>query len=107
MQYGLRVIPAKKGPDSVEYGIKFLQDLDAIVIDDARCPETAREFLYYELDRDANGNFKNGYPDRNNHHIDATRYAMEDESWRLREEKEKPESNRTAHETAMRALTKW
>lgn len=107
VQYGLRVFPARKGPDSVEYGIKFLQDLDAIVIDDTRCPETAREFLYYELDRDSNGNFKNGYPDRNNHHIDATRYAMEDESWKLREERDKkpdPDGPRSTRETAMKAL---
>jgi phage terminase large subunit len=78
-QYGLRIGGAKKGPDTVEYGIKFLQDLEAIIIDDQRCPETAREFLTYELDKDANGNFKAGYPDKNNHSIDMVRYAMNDE----------------------------
>lgn len=30
-----------------------------------------------EYDRDRNGNFVSGYPDRNNHTIDATRYALE------------------------------
>lgn len=79
-QYGLRIGGAKKGPDSIEYGIKFLQDLEAIIIDDTRCPETAREFLTYELDKDANGNFKSGYPDKNNHSIDAVRYMMNDEA---------------------------
>lgn len=79
-QYGLRIGGAKKGPDSIEYGIKFLQSLEAIIIDDTRCPETAREFLTYELDKDANGNFKSGYPDKNNHSIDAVRYAMNDEA---------------------------
>ena len=77
--YGLRVRGAKKGPDSVEYGVKWLQDLDEIVIDPARCPETAREFSGYELDRDREGNFKDGYPDHDNHHIDAIRYACERE----------------------------
>lgn len=77
--YGLRVIGAKKGPDSVEYGIKWLQDLEEIIIDPVRCPETAKEFGSYELDRDKEGNFKAGYPDRDNHHIDAARYACEDD----------------------------
>ena len=80
--YGLRVVGAKKGPDSVEYGIKWLQDLEEIIIDPTRCPETAREFSSYELDRDREGNFKAGYPDHDNHHIDAVRYACEDDMQR-------------------------
>lgn len=77
--YGLRVGGAKKGPDSVEYGIKWLQDLEEIIIDPERCPETAREFGSYELDRDRDGNFKAGFPDHDNHHIDAVRYACEED----------------------------
>jgi len=76
---GLRVKKAKKGPDSVDYGIKFLQDLEEIIIDPIRCPQTAEEFLKYEIEKDARGEFKAEYPDKNNHHIDATRYAMEDD----------------------------
>lgn len=86
-QYGLRVGPVKKGPDSIEYGIKFLQDLEEIIIDDVRCPETAREFLNYELEKDANGNFKAKYPDRNNHAIDMVRYALNDDAMNYWEEK--------------------
>jgi phage terminase large subunit len=78
-QYGLRVTGVKKGPDSIEYGIKFLQSLEQIVIDDVRCPETAREFLTYELEKDANGNFKAKFSDKNNHSIDAVRYSLNDE----------------------------
>lgn len=74
---GVRIRPAKKGPGSVEHGIKFLQDLEEIIIDDSRCPNTAREFLHYELEKDANGNWKDGFPDHDNHSIDATRYALE------------------------------
>jgi phage terminase large subunit len=84
-QYGLKVRGVKKGPDSVEYGIKFLQSLEAIIIDDTRCPETAREFLTYELDKDANGNFKAAFPDKNNHTIDAVRYALNDEALKFKE----------------------
>lgn len=78
-QLGLKITGAKKGPDSVEHGIKFLEDLEEIIIDPERCPNTKREFYGYELERDSNGNFKDGYPDRNNHSIDAVRYALEDD----------------------------
>ncbi len=75
--YNLNVIGAKKGADSVEYGIKWLQDLEEIIIDPNRCPNTAREFLEYELEKDAHGNFKGYFPDKNNHSIDAVRYSRE------------------------------
>jgi phage terminase large subunit len=90
-QYGLRIVPCKKGPDSVEYGIKFLQDLEAIIIDDTRCPETAREFLNYELEKDAQGNFKASFPDKDNHSIDAVRYALNYECMKYREQAKKPD----------------
>lgn len=76
---GLNIVGAKKGPDSVEHGMKFLEDLDEIVIDPIRCPNTAREFEGYELEPDGNGGWKEGYPDRDNHSIDAVRYALESE----------------------------
>ncbi|WP_233426239.1 terminase large subunit [Paenibacillus massiliensis] len=76
--YGVRIKGAKKGPDSVEYGIKFLQDLIEIIIDLVRCPNTKREFYGYELEPDSNGGFKAGYPDKDNHSIDMTRYELED-----------------------------
>jgi PBSX family phage terminase large subunit len=79
ISYNLRVKGAKKGPDSVEYGIKFLQDLEEIIIDPVRCPNTAREFLNYELEKDAKGNFKAEFPDKDDHAIDCVRYAMEDD----------------------------
>lgn len=77
--YGIKIKGAKKGPDSVDYGIKFLQDLEEIIIDIDRCPNAAREFLNYELEKDANGNFKAEFPDKDNHAIDAVRYALEDD----------------------------
>lgn len=77
--YGINIRGARKGPDSVEYGIKFLQDLEEIIIDPEKCPNTLREFLNYELEKDSNGNFKAEYPDKNNNSIDSVRYALEDE----------------------------
>ena len=73
----MTILGAKKGPDSVEYGMKWLQKLDKIVIDNVRCPNTAKEFISYEYERDREGNFISKYPDKNNHSIDATRYSRE------------------------------
>ena len=81
--YGLWCRGAIKGPGSVEYSTKWLQALTAIVIDPVRCPDTAKEFMHYEYERDKEGNPLQGYPDKNNHHIDAVRYAME-EVWKRR-----------------------
>jgi phage terminase large subunit len=89
LQYGLKIRGVKKGPDSIDWGVRFLQSLEAIIIDDMRCPETAREFLSYEYEKDANGNWKAGYPDKNNHAIDMTRYALNDEAYQFRMEKPK------------------
>lgn len=75
---GLNIRAARKGQGSVEYGIRRLCDLDAIIIDPLRCPNAAREFTGYKLVSDGNGGFRSGYPDRDNHTIDAVRYALEE-----------------------------
>ena len=75
--YGAYIREAAKGPDSVRYGIKWLQNLNHIYIDRKHCPETYKEFVNYEFEQDKDGNFISAYPDANNHSIDATRYAME------------------------------
>lgn len=73
---GLPARPAKKGPGSVEYSMKWLQG-KKLVMDPNRTPEACKEFKKYEYDRDKDGNIISGYPDRDNHLIDATRYATE------------------------------
>ena len=73
----MTVLSAKKGPDSVEYGIKWLQKLEEIIIDNKRCPNTAKECISYEYERDKEGNFISKYPDKTNHPIDSTRYSRE------------------------------
>lgn len=75
--YGLLARGAEKGPGSREYSYKWLQSLRAIVIDNKRCPVACEEFLNYEYDRDKDGNVISGYPDGNDHVIDAVRYATE------------------------------
>lgn len=81
--YGLNCRGAEKGPGSVEYGTKWLQSLVHVYIDADRCPDTWREFTEYEYERNKDGEIISGYPDANNHHIDAVRYALEP-VWRRR-----------------------
>ena len=79
---GLPAKAAVKGPDSVAYGMKWLQRRK-IVIDRRRTPHAYDEFVNYEYDRDKDGNFISGYPDEKNHLIDALRYAVEPISRRM------------------------
>ena len=72
----LPAIEAVKGAGSVEYGMKFLQRR-TIVIDRRRTPHAYDEFVGYEYERNKDGDIISGYPDANNHLIDATRYALE------------------------------
>lgn len=74
---GLNVAGARKGPDSVDHGMKWLQNLAHIYIDKRRCPNTYREFIGYEYERNREGQFISAYPDVDNHAIDAVRYGME------------------------------
>lgn len=79
--YGAFIRGAEKGPESVRYGIKWLQGLRHIYIDKRRCPYTYKEFIDYEYEQDRDGNFISAYPDANNHSIDAVRYGLE-KYWR-------------------------
>ncbi|WP_436887756.1 PBSX family phage terminase large subunit [Mammaliicoccus sciuri] len=72
-----RIKGVKKGKDSVEYGEQWLDDLQAIVIDPKRTPNIAREFENIDYETDKDGNVKPRLEDKDNHTIDATRYALE------------------------------
>lgn len=74
--FGLPAQSAMKGPGSVDYGFKWLQKRK-IVIDRHRTPNAYQEFVNYEYERDKDGEFISGYPDRNDHILSATRYAFE------------------------------
>lgn len=73
---GLPAQAAVKGPGSIDYGMKWLQRRK-LVIDRKRTPNVYREFVNYEYERNRDGEIISGYPDENNHTIDATRYALE------------------------------
>ena len=76
---GVRAMGVKKGPGSVEHGVRWLQNMGKIVIDPERTPNIAREFRGYEYAQDRDGGFLAEYPDRDNHAIDSARYALEPE----------------------------
>lgn len=73
---GLPARGAIKGAGSIEYGMKYLQ-CRKIVIDPERTPYTKEQLVNYEYERDKEGNVVSGYPDKDNHSIDALRYALE------------------------------
>jgi len=75
--FGLTIVGADKGPGSIEFGIKWLQDLEEIIIDPVRCPLAANEFVNYAFELNKNDEVISRYPDKDNHAIDATRYGCE------------------------------
>jgi phage terminase large subunit len=79
MGYGIKIRQAMKGAGSPEYGEKWLDDLDAIIIDPARCPNTSREFESIDYKTDIHGDLIPRLEDKDNHTIDAVRYAMEND----------------------------
>ena len=79
-EYDISAWGAKKGAGSVEYGEKWLSDLEAIVIDPKRTPNISREFEMIDYDTDREGNPLPRLCDSNNHTIDATRYAFSNDT---------------------------
>lgn len=76
-QYGVNAIGAQKGPDSVNFGIQWLQQQTIII--DVKCQNHKNEFMKYKWKEDKNGNVLPVPVDKDNHLIDALRYAYEDE----------------------------
>lgn len=74
---GFSIFPANKTPGSRDFGYRWLQSLNEIVIDPTTCPNTLHEFLTMEYLKDKDGNYINDYPKVCDDAIDAIRYAME------------------------------
>ena len=73
---GVRAIPARKGPDSINFGIRFLQGYEIIV--DIRCQNFKNEIQAYHWAEDKYGNALRKPVDKDNHLMDALRYATEE-----------------------------
>ena len=74
---GFRIIEAIKGPGSIEDGVEFLRSFDIIV--HPRCKKVAEELTLfaYKVDQHT-GDILPALDDKNNHTIDALRYALEE-----------------------------
>ena len=80
-----RVAAADKGADSVRAGIALLQEYRIII--HPLCRNTATEIAAYTWKTDKAGHRQNEPEDKNNHLMDALRYAMDDiKGWRPGEE---------------------
>lgn len=68
---------AKKGPGSIEFGIKWLQSLEIII--HPRCNLFKAEVSKYKYKEDKNGNVLPIPLDKDNHLLDALRYSLEED----------------------------
>jgi phage terminase large subunit len=71
-----RIAPALKGARSLEEGVEFLKGYDLVV--HPRCQKTIDELTHYSYKTDPlTGQVMGVLEDKNNHCIDALRYAVE------------------------------
>jgi len=74
---GINAISVKKGADSIEYGIRWLKGYKIVV--DSKCTNTISELQSYKYREDKTGQVISENPlDKNNHAMDALRYAFND-----------------------------
>jgi phage terminase large subunit len=74
-KYGINAIGAVKGKDSVNFGIQWLQRQTIVI--DKKCIKTRTELQQYQWKKDKDGNSMRIPTDKNNHIMDALRYAYE------------------------------
>ena len=72
---GIYALPARKGPDSVLHGVQWLRQQEMIL--SPRCQRLREELIRYQWQQDKEGNTLPRPVDRDNHLIDAMRYALE------------------------------
>lgn len=77
--HGVGIVGAKKGKDSITFGIDWLKQQTIVI--DKTCVNHIKEFQQYQWKKDANGNTVTPPKpvDKNNHLLDALRYAYEDD----------------------------
>ena len=74
---GIPAYPVRKGPDSILHGIQWLRQQEIIL--SPACPRLREELANYQWQRDRDGAVLPRPRDRDNHLIDALRYALEEE----------------------------
>jgi phage terminase large subunit len=92
VRQGFKIIPAIKGPGSIEDGVEFLRSFDIVV--HPRCAKVINELTLYAYKVDEHtGDILPVLDDKNNHTIDALRYALEE----LRKSGYKPAAQTNEH----------
>jgi phage terminase large subunit len=77
VRQGYKILPAIKGPGSIEDGVEFLRSFDIVV--HPRCAKVINELTLYAYKVDEHtGEILPVLDDKNNHTIDALRYALEE-----------------------------
>lgn len=93
---GFRITPALKGQGSIEDGIEFLKSFDIVV--HPRCKKVADELTLYAYKVDPQTDeILPVLDDKNNHTIDALRYALEElrrSGWKPKQAAAKPPRDR-------------
>lgn len=74
---GVNAVSAKKGPGSIEHGIRWIQGNKLII--DNNCTSFIKEISSYKYREDKDGNVIPKPVDMNNHLMDSMRYALEGE----------------------------
>lgn len=74
-RHGIRAMGAVKGADSINVGIRFLQGFEIII--DVKCQNFKNEIQVYHWQEDKYGNAMRKPVDKDNHLLDACRYAVE------------------------------
>lgn len=75
--HGVSAMPAKKGKDSVLFGIQWLQQQKIVI--DIRCLQAKNEFQQYKWKEDKDGNALRKPVEINDHLLDSLRYAYEED----------------------------
>lgn len=98
------IVPATKGPGSLEDGVEFLKSYDIII--NPRCKHTIDEFTHYSYKTDRLTNeVLPVLEDKHNHVIDAARYSLE--SVRMSLVGESTERDFIFDPTKLKVLTDW
>lgn len=74
---GVNAAGAKKGKDSVNFGVQWLQGYDIII--GLNCVNAYREFTTYHWKKNKDGESLRIPVDKDNHLIDGARYGLEDD----------------------------
>lgn len=74
---GLNAVKAKKGPNSRNFGYKWLASQIKIYVDPKRTPRFYEQAISLEYERDSSGEVTSNIPKINDDWLDALRYACE------------------------------